>query len=256
MIALYHGANSVCSIKVRIVLAEKGLEWESRHIDLPNGGQFAPEFLKVNPAAIVPVLDHDGRRVFESSVICEYLDGFEGPRLMPTDPYLAAKTRTWGTLQLSYHDAVNTLTFASYQRAMLLKKSPEELEARWDAMPDQIKAKKMRDLIANGPASDYVPVAFGRLTRMMEMMEEDLTGPWLMGAEYGVADATQSAYMFRLSCMGLEPMWEGPFPRVTDWFARCMARPSMAQANDGWIDAAMVEKIRAAGAEAFGDRFA
>jgi len=37
MLALYHGANSVCSVKVRIVLAEKGLEWNSRPVDLPKG---------------------------------------------------------------------------------------------------------------------------------------------------------------------------------------------------------------------------
>ena len=41
MLALHHGANSVCSIKVRIVLAEKNLNWESRHIDLPKGEQFS-----------------------------------------------------------------------------------------------------------------------------------------------------------------------------------------------------------------------
>ena len=84
MLILYHGANSVCSIKVRIVLAEKALAWEGRHIDLPKGEQFHPDFLKVNPRAIVPVLDHDGVLIRESSVISEYLDGLsDHNRLMP-----------------------------------------------------------------------------------------------------------------------------------------------------------------------------
>ena len=74
MLALYHGANSVCSIKVRIVLKEKNLEWESRHVDLPKGEQFTPTYLAINPRAIVPVLNHDGILIYESSVICEYLD--------------------------------------------------------------------------------------------------------------------------------------------------------------------------------------
>ena len=63
MLILYHGANSVCSIKVRLVLHEKQLDWRGRHIDLPKGEQFSEAFLAVNPRAIVPVLDHDGRLI-------------------------------------------------------------------------------------------------------------------------------------------------------------------------------------------------
>ena len=253
MLALYHGANSVCSIKVRIVLAEKGLEWESRHIDLPKGEQFSEAFRKVNPAAIVPVLDHDGKLIYESSVISEYVDTLsdENP-LMPDDPYLQAKTRTWGILTLSYHDAVNTLTFASYMRQGVLKKPPEELAARWAAMPDRIKAKKMADLIENGAASDYVPVAFGRLSRMCEIVNDDLAnGPWLMGDAHGLADAMLAAYFFRLECIGVQGLWESRYPRTTDWYNRVKARPSMSIANDKWIDPKMVEGITAAGHAAF-----
>ncbi|HAO58299.1 MAG TPA: glutathione S-transferase family protein, partial [Alphaproteobacteria bacterium] len=73
MLTLYHGANSVCSIKVRLVLDEKQLDWTGRHIDLPKGEQFSEAFRDINPRSIVPVLDHDGRLIHESSVICEYL---------------------------------------------------------------------------------------------------------------------------------------------------------------------------------------
>jgi len=52
MLALYHGANSVCSVKVRIVLAEKGLEWNSRPVDLPKGEHLAEAYLKINPRAV------------------------------------------------------------------------------------------------------------------------------------------------------------------------------------------------------------
>ena len=151
MLMLYHGANSVCSIKVRLVLNEKQLDWQGRHIDLPKGEQFSEAFLAVNPRAIVPVLDHDGRLIHESSVICEYLDGLSVHNpLMPDDPVARARTRTWGVYTLEYHDSVNTLTFSSYQRRMLLAKPAEELEARWRSIPDPIKARKLQDLVANG----------------------------------------------------------------------------------------------------------
>ena len=54
MLTLYHGANSVCSIKVRLVLHEKQLDWTGRHIDLPKGEQFSEKFLKIAKKLFLP----------------------------------------------------------------------------------------------------------------------------------------------------------------------------------------------------------
>ena len=253
MLTLYHGANSVCSIKVRIVLAEKALDWEGRHIDLPKGEQFHPDFLKINPRAIVPVLGHDGVLIHESSVISEYLDGLSSHnRLLPTDPVAQARTRIWGLNTLEYHDSVNTLTFSSYQRQMLLAKPPEELQARWDAMPDKIRVRKTLDLMDHGAHSDYVPVAFSRLQNMCAEMEAQLAAhDWLTGPDYGLADALVTAYFFRLDCIGLSGLWESRFARVTDWYARICERPSLATATAPWLDEAAIEEIRAVGRQTF-----
>ena len=253
MLILYHGANSVCSIKVRIVLAEKALDWEGRHIDLPKGEQFHPDFLKVNPRAIVPVLDHDGMLIRESTVISEYLDGLSAHnRLVPADPVAQARTRIWALNTLEYHDSVNTLTFSSYQRRMLLAKPPEELQARWDAMPDKIRVHKTLDLMEHGAGSAYVPVALSRLQRMCAEMEESIGGhDWLMGPDYGLADALVTAYFFRLDCIGLERLWETRFPRVTDWYRRVCDRPSLAAATAPWLDKDAIEKIRTVGRKTF-----
>lgn len=260
MLALYHGANSVCSIKVRIVLAEKGLEWEGRHIDLPKGEQFTPEYLKINARAVVPVLDHDGVLIRESSVISEYIDGLSSDNpLMPADMGKQAETRIWGVQTMEYHDSVNTLTFSSYQRQMLLAKPKEELAKRWADMPDQIRAQKMKDLVEKGADSAYVPVAFERLQRMCAEMEDAMADhEWLTGPDYGLADAMVTAYFFRIDCIGLAGLWESRFPRVTDWYERVKARPSFGIAIDPWLDEAAVAKIKAAGTEAFctSDKFA
>ena len=48
MLELYHSVNSVCAQKVRIVLAEKGLEYRE-HLMTLQGDQFAPEYMKLNP---------------------------------------------------------------------------------------------------------------------------------------------------------------------------------------------------------------
>ena len=260
MLTLYHGANSVCSIKVRLVLHEKQLDWTGRHIDLPKGEQFSEEFLAINPRAIVPVLDHDGRLIHESSVICEYIDGLSPHNpLMPEDPVARARTRTWGIYTLEYHDSVNTLTFGSYQRRMLLAKPAKELEARWKSIPDPIKVRKLKDLVANGVASVYVPVALGKLARMCAEMDTALAdGPWLTGDRYSLADALVTAYFYRIDCIGLSGLWESRYPRTTAWFRRIQARESLMQATAPWLDEAEISRIRDIGKEVFlaDDRFA
>jgi glutathione S-transferase len=69
MIKLYHGTSSVCSIKVRLGIAKKGLNFDSQIISLPEGEQNTSKYLAINPFGVVPTLIHDDFNVFESSVI-------------------------------------------------------------------------------------------------------------------------------------------------------------------------------------------
>ena len=96
MLYLYHAPSSVCAMKVRLVLNEKGLPWDGKILDLRRGDQFDPEYRKLNPNSVVPTLVHDGRVVVESTVIIEYLDeAFPSPALMSGDPYQRAVARLW-----------------------------------------------------------------------------------------------------------------------------------------------------------------
>ena len=259
MLILYHGANSVCSIKVRLVLHEKQLDWQGRHIDLPKGEQFSEAFLAVNPRAIVPVLDHDGRLIHESSVICEYLDGLSAHNpLMPDDPVARARTRTWGVYTLEYRDSVNTLTFSSYQRRMLLAKPAEELEARWRSIPTRSRHASCR-ILSPTACSRIMCRSPGKLARMCAEMDAALSGgPWLMGAEYSLADALVTPYFYRIDCLGLSGLWETRYPRTTDWFRRVQLRPSLGEATAPWLDEAEISRIRSIGTEVFlaDDQFA
>ena len=55
-LALYHNDMSSCAQKVRLTLAEKSLEWESRHLDLRAGEHQKDWYIKLNPRAVVPTL--------------------------------------------------------------------------------------------------------------------------------------------------------------------------------------------------------
>ena len=62
MLALYHNDMSLCAQKVRVALAEKALEWESRHLVLRAAEHQQDWYLKLNRRAVVPTLI-DGEKV-------------------------------------------------------------------------------------------------------------------------------------------------------------------------------------------------
>ena len=71
--------------RVRIALAEKGLDYEEAVIDLPGGASHKPDFLALNPFGQVPVLEDDGRAFAESTAILEYIEETHPePPLMPS----------------------------------------------------------------------------------------------------------------------------------------------------------------------------
>ena len=99
MLKLYYleEADSICSNRVLMTLAEKGIDdWISQKLVLLNRDQFKPEYLKLNPKAQVPTLVHDGKVIRESSIICDYLDDLTlDPALKPEDPVARAHLREW-----------------------------------------------------------------------------------------------------------------------------------------------------------------
>ena len=86
MLKLYGYFRSSASYRVRIALAIKGLDYEQASIHLARGRQYAPEFSQISPQNLVPVLEHDGWRLYQSLAIIQYLDEkFPQPALLPKD---------------------------------------------------------------------------------------------------------------------------------------------------------------------------
>ncbi len=239
MLTLFHADTAVCAAKVRVTLAEKNIPFESRMIDLGRGDQFKPEYLAVNPNAAVPVIIHDGKWLNESTVINEYLDdAFANPPLRPSDAYGRARVHLWTKREDSIHDCINTMTVAVVFRADLLDKPPEVRRARYESIPDAAKREKWRQLLELGVDSPIVGEALGRFNKLFRDMEQALAeGPWLCGEAFTLADIGFISFFYRMEAMEAKGIWEKHYPRVTDWFNRCKARPSFRTAIADYIPA-------------------
>ncbi|MDB5407791.1 MAG: glutathione S-transferase family protein [Rhodospirillales bacterium] len=249
MLTLYHGDTAVCAAKVRVTLAEKGIPWEGKRIDLGRGDQFDPEYLKLNPNGVVPTLVHDGNVLIESTVINEYLDeAFPEKPLRPEGAYLRARLRLWTKREDSIHYAINTMTTAIIFRPELLKKTKEQQAARIDGIPDPSRRAKFHELMETGLESKSVTDALVAFARLFRDMEKALaSGPWLMGAPFTLADSGLISFFYRMEMLQIAGIWTEHFPRVAAWFERCRARPSFTEAIERHIPAAAHDSYRAAG---------
>jgi glutathione S-transferase len=94
-----------------MVLAEKGLDWTSHHVDLGKAEHATEAYRRVNPNGVVPALVHDGTIVIESSDIMEYLDEcFPDPPLRPRDEHGLVEMRLWVARQDSIQRALTVLS--------------------------------------------------------------------------------------------------------------------------------------------------
>jgi glutathione S-transferase len=228
MLELYHSVNSVCAQKVRIALAEKGLEYRE-HLMTLRGDQFDAQYMKLNPNAVVPTLVHDGRPVVESSVILYYVDeAFPRPPLMPQDPHRRAAVRQFNKLIDEYvHNSCTILTFATAFRPWFAGLTGEQIEQRLAKSPSKQRTEYKRDVALNGLDSRYVRDAVAHHEKLLKMMHAALQeGAWLAGGQFSLADAAVIPYILRLDLLRLSNIWKH-LPKVEAWYQRMRARPSV-----------------------------
>jgi glutathione S-transferase len=248
MIELYHFGFSTCSQKVRLVLAEKGIDFVSHEVNLITGGQHDPEYVKLNPKHVVPTLVHDGQVFVESSLIIAYLDeAFPEPPLRPADARGRYQVARWiKHVDDALHVAAPVVTFALGPRNAILQQPKEAREANVAAIPDPVARARRRSVIEHGVAAPEFAGALGVFLDTLDAMEAELSGArWLSGGRFGLADATLLPYVLRLEHLAMDPLLEPTArPRVADWLARVKALPSYASAVDAWAPPAVVEMMR------------
>jgi len=257
MLTLYHNAASTCSQKVRLVLAEKGLEFESQVVDLLAGGQHDPEYVKLNPNHVVPTLVHDAHTLIESSLINEYLDeAFPEVAMQSSDPVARHAARLWiKRIDQKVHPMAGVITFAIGPRKMILAQPEEVRERNIGEIPDPARRAARRSVIEHGVKAPEFQSALDTFLDLIDDLDSALEpGAWLAGESFGLADACALPYVLRLDHLAMSSLLEeSARPNLHDWYARVKARPSYETAVSGWLAPPIVDLFRSNGEEVWAD---
>lgn len=236
MLTLYHGWRSSASRRVRLCLAEKGLAFESRIIDLTKMEHHSPAFLKLNPNGVIPLLIlDDGRSLYESGTICEWLDEtYPEPPLRPADPYGRAVMRNW----IRHVDGLigNLIVFnwAHSMAKVAQQWSDAELAEKLARVPSRERREAWLRTARRPYTDDERAEARGRLVSgLLDRMEETLQQtPWLAGDRFSLADIGAVPFVKRLDEeIAPDEMSSAHHPKVAAWWASIQARPAFAVAR-------------------------
>jgi glutathione S-transferase len=249
VLELYHHGSSACAAKVRLALAEKRREWTSHYVDILKGEQFRPEFLRLNPKAVVPVLVHDGRILRESTVICEYLDEvFPAHPIYPRDAYARAQVRVWTkAVDEELHPACSTITYVVSHRHTILRNGAGSFADFLKQGPGEGTAARERkwrwiqEGIGAPGAAEQIRLYDGYLAKMERTLGH---GEWLVGDDFTMADIALAPYVNRLAALSLHEMWEnGRYPQLQRWFEALRSRPAFAAALIDWVPAELRDEM-------------
>jgi glutathione S-transferase len=149
--------------RAAISLAEKGVPFARRDIDLAAKPDW---FLAISPTGKVPVLLVDGKPIFESAVILEYLDDTIGPALHPADPLARAEHR--GYMELGSAILGDIAGFYSAADAPTFEAKRAELARKLARVEDRLVAGPFFD----GDAFSLVDAVYAPIFRYFDVIEE------------------------------------------------------------------------------------
>jgi len=179
--------------RAAIVLKEKGVNFERVEVDLANKPDW---FLRLSPLGRTPVLKVDEEALFESAVICEYLDETQPPRLHPDDAPARARERAWMEFGSAVLSGIAVLYSAPDDAA--LERALAALRARFEQVEAALTAR-----------SDE--------------------GPWFAGRRFGLVDAVFGPVFRYFEVIPPGGLFDG-LPRVRAWREALAGRASVREA--------------------------
>lgn len=199
---LFGPSYSVYVRIVKIVLAEKGVDFDQVEFDVFDVNDWPADWLERQPFGLVPAFEHDGLRLYEARAIARYIDeAFDGPALQPADPRGRARME----------QAISVLDGQGYW-PMVREIFVQRVERAGDGMADEA----------------VVAAALPKAKRCLAALRQLLGAhAYLAGADFSLADA-HAAPMFHYFLETPEGQdLLGVQPRLADWWSRVAARRSV-----------------------------
>ena len=200
MLKLYEHPLSAYAMKVKIALNEKGLDYETAIPEGMSAGTAGGEFVDANPRAEVPTLVDGDLRVFDSTVIIEYIeDKWPHPALLPETPEDRARVRMIEDVMDTQYEPNNWGTFEVLRYRRATGELADKLVANARRNIEQLQAWLERELGAR---------------------------PWFNGEAFGWGDLAVIPYLNRSAGYGYVPR-KGS--KLLAWFERVNQRDSVAK---------------------------
>lgn len=229
MLTLYSFGPAANSLKPMLALYEKQLEFVPRFLDPVKFEQHEEWYKKINPRGQVPALEHDGRIITESTVICEYLEDVfpqQNP-LRPRDPFDTAQMRIWTKWVDEYFCwCVSTLAWERLIGPMARKLSDEEFEAKVKRIPVPEQQAKWRSARA-GFSKQVLEEELRKVRTSVEKLESRLgESEWLACSHYTLADICNFAIANGMERTFPELVNASATPHLVAWIRRINERPA------------------------------
>ena len=166
MFKLHGYFRSSASYRTRIALNMKGLVYEQVSVHLARGVQYTPEFSEISPQNLVPVLERDRLRLYQSLAIIEYLEEtFPQPPLLPTEPAARARVRSLGLISGCEIHPLNNTRVLGYltQTLKLSDQQKEDWYRHWvtvgfEALEKRLAGERETGRFCHGDAPGFADI--------------------------------------------------------------------------------------------------
>jgi glutathione S-transferase len=238
---LYDYPGSICCQMARLTLAEKGVAYEKRNIDIMDKAeQFEPWYTALNPRAVVPTLAIGDEIVTDTMAIVARIDHeWNGPALTPSAPEERAAMEEMMRHVMALHYGV--LLYAKrpanggrspvVERGIFLRRERERHPERAEVLDRRIAGNdRLQQILADGAE---VERQIGEARALVGRIDAALAGrDFVSAARWTVADAFATAALARFRLHGFERWWSnGENENVAEYYARMQRRESFVAAG-------------------------
>jgi glutathione S-transferase len=230
-LVLYDAAGVPSPRRVKICLFEKGLPFKVKWLNLGLMDQKRADYLKLNPTGLVPTLIDNGRAVYESNVINEYIDAiYPNPPLVPKDPFGQAEMRMWFAFENDFAKPFRDAAYETLGKERLQSTgiTPEKLREEISKRTSNEAYIRFATRVLTTPRDDELLVdRYQVMMEKMAQMDERLSDGrwWLCGDQFTLADIALGPRVDMFPIIGVADLYER-FPRIGQFMARLKARPS------------------------------